>query len=156
MRAGHTFSAAVLAIVVAGCATQYKEMGATGGVMAARIDADTFQITARGNAFTDPDTIQRFALRKAAEETIANGYDVFEVVSARDRSRTGRHSSAYGTARGGYVVAWGSGWDIIKPGETVLIKMRRGPKPSDAPAGVFDAREVLRYMVGTFDPPAPK
>ncbi len=167
--------AASLALV--GC-TPYQEMsgvkGLLGGVQAHRIDESTVQILARGNAFTDTDTITRYTLRKAAEETVADGYDGFYIVSDQDRSRhqTISRTDISGTANGSTFIngtATGFGntalfngtansttflsgtatttaYNIIKPGETITIKMFRGPKPSNAP-GVYDAHELLRYMV---------
>lgn len=149
---------------VAACATPYQEMGFFGGVQASRIDETTVQISARGNAYTSAETISRYALRKAAEETIADGYDGFFIVSDQDRTR---HSTYYspgtatttysGTAMStGYNTAYVSGigttsytppqaYTFVKPGEAVMIKMFKGPKRSDAP-GVYDAHELLRFL----------
>lgn len=151
------FALAVSAtLALAGCATPYQSMGFLGGVDAVRLDATTLQVTARGNAYTDQDTIQRFVLRKAAEETIAAGFDVFEIGSTDDRSRKGQVGTAYG--RGGWGSAWATStsWELIKPGQTVMVRMSKGPKPADAPLGVFDAREYLRYTTThSYTPPAP-
>jgi hypothetical protein len=120
-------------------------MGVLGGVRATRITQDTAQITARGNAYTDPDTIQRYALRKAAEETIADGYDLFRIGSDADRTLNGSESIGY--ASGNRYSVWGSAFSmpIVKPGQTLLIKMYKGPAPSPMPDGLFDAREVLKF-----------
>jgi hypothetical protein len=35
-----------------------------------------------------------------------------------------------------------------KPGQTLLIKMYKGPKPDPMPDGMFDAHEVQAYLEG--------
>ena len=54
-----------------------------------RITEDTAQIRAIGNANTDPDTVERYALRRAAEETIQDGFDLFRIVRVADRTTGG-------------------------------------------------------------------
>lgn len=144
-----TVSALALVLALGACATPYQEMGALGGVQANRISNDTAQITARGNGYTDPDTIQRYALRRAAEETIADGFDLFRINSDLDRTRTG--SESYGYATGNRYSAWGTAFTmpIIKPGETFVIRMFKGPAPNPMPDGMFDAHDVLSHLAGT-------
>ena len=138
-----------LCLALVGCATPYQEMGALGGVRAVRITDDTAQVTASGNAYTDPDTVQRYALRRAAEETVADGYDLFRISSDADRTSVG--SASYGYATGGRYSVWGSAFSmpIVKPGQSLMIKMVKGPRPDPMPDGEFDAREVLAHLAGT-------
>ncbi len=145
-----TFAALAAGLALAGCATPYQDMGFMGGVRATQISADEAQITARGNGYTDPDTIQRYVLRKAAETTVAAGFDTFAVMNDADRSRSGEISTGSATAYGNSAYAVGYSTRIFKPGETVLIKMMHGPKPADAPGNVFDAHDLLKYLT----PPA--
>jgi len=140
-------AAAIAALLMlAGCATPYQEMGLLGGVAATQISKDTFQITARGNGYTDADTIERYALRKSAETTLGAGFDLFLIGGDKDRSTSMRMSSGY--AYGGY--NWASGWgfsqDLLKPGQTLMVKMFRGELPNPAPPGMFDARDVLSHL----------
>ena len=37
----------------------------------------------------------------------------------------------------------------VKPGETVTIKMYKGSKPANAPANLYEARDVLKYLAPT-------
>ncbi len=147
-----TLTITCLCLSVMACSTPYQKMGLLGGVQATQITDDTFQITARGNGYTDPDTIQRYVLRKAAEQTLASGFDVFVIGSETDRSGHGTVGTAYGGGGGGSAFAFGSSWSVIKPGETVLVKMVKGPKPVPTPLGVYDAREVLRYLIPATSP----
>lgn len=144
-----TIGGLAVALMLAGCATPYQEMGLLGGVKATRITDDTAQITAAGNAYTDADTIQQYALRRAAEETIADGFDLFRIASGADRTRTG--SESFGSYSGNRWGVWGSSFSmpIIKPGQSLMIRMLKGPKPNPMPDGLFDAREVLAHLGGT-------
>lgn len=140
------FLVLALAATLCGCATPYGDMTALGGVRAVRISEDTAQITAAGNAYTDPDTIQRYALRRAAEETVADGFDLFRIVDAEDRTRSG--VASFGYANANRYGAFGSAFaaPVIRPGQTLMIKMVRGPRPDPMPDGEYDAHEVLKYL----------
>jgi hypothetical protein len=132
--------------VLTACATPYQEMGLTGGVTSVRITGDTAQIIASGNAYTDADTIQRYALRKAAEETSRDGFDLFRIDATSDRSRTG--SAAFGSASGTHYGVFASAFSvpIVKPGQSMMIKMLHGPAPDPLPDGEYDAHELLSYL----------
>lgn len=142
-----TLGACVAALALASCATPYGDMGLMGGVRATQITADTFQITARGNAYTDADTIQRFVIRKAAEQTVTSGYDLFAMGNSVDRTSVGFISTANVTGTGNQAFAFGNTTRLVKPGETVMIKAFKGPRPNPMPPGLYDAREVLAYLV---------
>jgi len=149
-----TLSAVIAACVIGlgACATPYQEMGFTGGVSATQLTADTFQIVAEGNGYTSTATIERYALRKAAEVTIANGYDLFVIASAADQGRVaGVMTNSQFNSYGNSGFASGYSTSIFKPGQTMTVKTFKGSKPSDAPANLYDARELLRYLV----PPVP-
>jgi hypothetical protein len=145
--------AAASLVLLAGCSTPYQDMGLLGGVAATQIDSTTARISARGNGFTDPATIQNYVLLKAAEVTRANGFDVFVVVNSADATRHGEATFGSANVWGGrgYAFGIGSGFseEIIKPGEDALIKMMVGPKPKNAPPNVFDANEVIHYVGGS-------
>lgn len=151
-------------LALSSCATPYQGMGLTGGVTATRIDETTVEIYAAGNGFTNQETISHYVMRKAAEETLADGYDLFLIVDRRNRSRvsqfttegqintstTGTYSgygnTVYGTSNTNGTYTPPQTYNIFKPGEGATIKMFRGMKPTDAPANLFDAHEVSRFM----------
>lgn len=153
-----TIAACGLAAVVSACATPYQEMGLLGGVEAVQIDSNTLRVSARGNGFTDIRKMKDYALLKAAEETVAHGYDVFEVIGTENVTRTLHQSStsyAYapvtvfgpnGPSFGGASVPVSSSETVIKPGEDIVIRMFKGQKASDAPGNVFAAREVIAFL----------
>ncbi|HEY1750318.1 MAG TPA: hypothetical protein VGG29_03590 [Caulobacteraceae bacterium] len=133
-------------LLLGACETPYTALGPNGGVRAYRITADTAQVTAAGNAYTDPDTVQRYALRRAAEETIDDGFDLFRIVETTDRTRSGE--TTFGSAIGGRYSVFGTGYTmpIVRPGESLTIKMMKGPRPDPMPDGLYDAHEVLKYL----------
>jgi len=152
--------AAIAAVAaLAGCATPYQQMGLLGGVSATQIDGSTIRITGRGNAVTDAAQINNYVLLRAAEETLARGYDLFQVVSDRDATRhevfnltTTTSQPVFGVTPGGMPV---SGFAretentpiaYTKPGEDIMVRMYHGAMPSPAPTDVYSAREVIAYL----------
>ncbi|HWA17724.1 MAG TPA: hypothetical protein VG757_01895 [Devosia sp.] len=138
--------AAVLPL--AGCSTQYGAMGNMGGVAAAPIASDIYRISARGNGYTDATTIQDYALLKAAETTLAAGKTHFTVLQNRDAT-----DKTYGQTAGtintyGSFATYNPGftYDIVKPGEDMMIRVW-SPGPKDAiPPNTFNAAEVFNNI----------
>ena len=101
-------------------------------ISASLIDPATLQITARIDAQTTPQTIQRFVLRRAAQETSERGFDLFLLLpSPQDLN--------------GVPVASASNAVIApdKAGESVLVLMFHGEQPSNAPVNLYRANDVL-------------
>ncbi len=151
-----TFKRLVLTVataaILSGCQTQYQEMGATGGVTAAPITNDTYRISSRGNGFTDPTTIQDYSLLKAAEVTLAAGGTHFLVVTANDATNRSVGSTAgtfqtnvYGnTAYTTYNP--GVTYDIVKPGQDLIVQVLKLPSGAASPPGSFDAQQVYNNI----------
>ena len=118
-----------------GCMTPYQSMGFLGGVRATQVDASTMRILSRGNGYTSTLLIDGYARLKAADETIAHGYDYFRIISFNDSSRVENISFTPYTSE-----------PVTKSEETVLIKMFKGPMPKDASSDYFDAREVEQTL----------
>ena len=154
-----------LGLVLCACATPYGEMGLLGGVSATQIDANTLQIAARGNAYIGSDTIQRYVLLRAAEETAQRGFDLFLIVSSKDATQSGTFYSPGSSTSSttGQVTNFGGGFTnlnattqttyspgaaipFVFPGEDVLVKMFKGEKPVDAPPNLYKASEVIQYV----------
>lgn len=101
-------------LMVAGCATETTYRPATGsdfyrtGYSDQQLEPGRFIVSFAGNTVTSRDTVERYLLFRAAELTLANGYDYF-VMADRDtqlRSRTYSTPGAFGPGFGG----WGGGW----------------------------------------------
>ena len=139
-------------LLLAACSTPYQEMGLSGGVKATRVDATTVRISGRGNAFTSSDTISDYVMIKAAEETLASGYGHFQVIGENEEASTSylvSPSTATTTYQGYQATTNYTTPTLIpvrKPRATLMIKMYPGPKSSDAPPTVYDAREVMKYL----------
>jgi hypothetical protein len=132
-------------------------MGMLGGVEGTQVSSNTFQVTARGNGYTDPDSIERFVLRKAAEMTLSNGFDYFIIEGEQDRSRTTEVAGSYASYHRGIATGFGYRQSILHPGATVMVQAFKGPLPNPPPPGAFEAKDVLHYAaIGSgYVPPAP-
>ncbi len=146
----------------------------SGGFTDQKLDTDHFKVTFKGNTLTSRGTVESYLLYRAAELTVAQGYDWFETVdrhTERDK-RTYIDSDpfygpgyAYGYFRpywnfygSGYGWrAWGPFWGTPFWGDTATVStvekfeasaeiaMRHGPKPA-GDAKALDAREVLANL----------
>src|SRR5512139_1039024 len=109
-----------IGLMVSACATPtaYQPLDprdrASGGYSEQRIESNRFRVVFRGNSMTSRETVETYLLYRAAELTLANGYDWF-VMADRD---TERHSNTYvdrpfGAGRWGY---WGPRWSYYGHG----------------------------------------
>lgn len=148
-----SFIGAVIVAVgmsLAACSTTYGPKDSSGqGVDAAAITSDTYRISALGSGVTDPNTIQDFALLKAAETTLAAGHTHFVVVSAQDASRHSTYRSA-GTINsnvyGSSVFTTynpGQTYNIVQPGQDLMIRVFTPKSNTQLPPGTFPAQEVF-------------
>ena len=133
------------ALTLGGCATPYQSMGLRGGVRATQISSNIAQVTARGSFVTDADKIEQYVLRKAAETTLAAGYDRFEVLSVSDRSRNIQGVAGYTAFQASGFPSGGISLPFVRPGETLLIRMSRNGDPAGGNT-LFDARDVLDHL----------
>ena len=167
----------VLALMASACTTPtpYQPLPSAGsergGYSDQRLEENRFRVTFTGNSMTSRETVETYLLYRAAELTIANGYDWFVMA---DRA-TERHSQTYldrpfGPGPWGY---WGPSWRYYGRGfgwrswdpfwgdpfwdsqvnvQTVdryeasaEIVMGHGPKPADN-VRAFDARQVISNL----------
>ncbi len=151
---------AVMTGFLAGCATPTAYGPATKpgavGYSESQIEADRVRIsfkTAAGGARYAED----MALRRAAELTLARGYDWFLVNSRfAEAGRDSGPSLSVGAGvgsfgrRSGVSLGTGVGIPLAGPGPgataSLEIRLGRGPKPQDSAA--YDAREVSRSLAG--------
>ncbi len=125
-----------------------------------KIEDDRFRITYQGSGGMPPELVEDYALQRAAELTIASGFDWFRITGrdlvGEERGGvsvgTGFGSSSYGRRSS---VGVGVGADLGRVGAqdffTARLEILVGS--GDAPEGgdVFDARSVLNNLTG----PAP-
>ena len=182
-------AAAAAAFALSACATAtpyqpYTAAGASsGGFSETRISSDRFRVTFQGNTVTERDRVERYLLYRAAELTVAEGYDWFSLVD-RDTERQARsyvvdrdpfgydywQPSWYYVVRGNRVyrvydpfpvrtysgLGLGGSYDVRQVEQyraTAEIFLGRGPKPADDRTA-FDAREVIANLGPTIVRPA--
>ncbi|MBR9825180.1 MAG: hypothetical protein GYB36_05170 [Alphaproteobacteria bacterium] len=141
-------------------------VGSRWGYEETQIESNRFRVSFGGNSLTDRETVETYLLYRAAELTVEQGYDYFEVVQrATDSETRYLHSDPYGYGPyyGGFNVRysyyhprWGwRGWhdpfwddvhtrEITRFEASAEIIMGRGTKPNTANA--FDARDVMANL----------
>jgi hypothetical protein len=141
--------ALVLAVTLAACSTTYGKMGLTGGVAAAPVTSDTYRISARGNGFTDATTVQDYVLLKAAETALGAGQTHFTIVNNRDATDRsyGQTAGSFNNWGGGFVTYNpGMTYDIVKPGEDIMVRIWTPKKGEVLPPNTFNAQEVFNNI----------
>ncbi len=118
----HPLRLAVLlagAALVAGCATgtpyqaQVSRGPVTGGYTDTQVEPDRLRIAFAGNTLTSRETVEVALLYRAAELTLARGYDWFELADrVTDRKTYASAVGGYGgmAAFGGWGHGFGHGW----------------------------------------------
>ena len=131
-----------------------------------KIEEDRYRITFRGNSLTDRETVETYLLYRAAEITLANGYDHFLVVEDDTERSTTYSGTSFNDPfmRPGFgfgpfpYYAPGFGWggrfggvnDVqIRPRDRytaiAYVKLGRGEKPADV-MNAYDARSVSENL----------
>ncbi|MBL8551765.1 MAG: hypothetical protein JNJ73_17385 [Hyphomonadaceae bacterium] len=169
--------AGLLALAACVTTTAYAPATRPGGYgySEQQIEANRARVTFRGNGSTPRETVENLLLYRAAELTLANGFDHF-IVADRDTDKRTR-MQAYGGSRAFYPAfypywsyyspRWGwrpwsdPFWDdpvsyreVTQFEASAEIAMARGPKPADNPRA-YDAREVQANLRNLATPPPP-
>lgn len=88
------------AILISSCATTYKRAGNPDGVgyYDSLLQKNMYEVTFNGNSDISSTTAQDYALLRAAEICIENGYKTFDIVNSKDNSKTetGGYINHYG------------------------------------------------------------
>ena len=163
-----------LTLGLAACetATPYQPRAAGnatyGGFTDTRLDDTHFRVTFQGNAATSREQVDNDLLYRAAELTVQNGFDWFEMIDRNTHDRAtsyfvGGYWAPYWRVHGPWGWGdWGGPWgawddDIqtIDRYEAVAdIGVGRGPRPA-GDARAFDARQVMQNLSARIVRPAP-
>ncbi len=122
-----------------------------------RIEDDRYRITYQGSGGMPPELVEDYALRRAAELAVQNGYDWFRVtgrdLAGEERGGvsvgTGFGSSSYGRRSS---VGVGVGADLGRVGAQEFytarmeVLMGSGDAPEDGE--VYDAQSVINNLTG--------
>jgi hypothetical protein len=117
-----------------------------------RLEQERFRVSFRANSDLKGPQVEDMALRRAAELTLANGYQWFHVVTRNTEQVSGSYRQAGPTVGvGGSTGSFGSGigvglgfnfgGDDRQYMSTLEVLLGRGAKPSDPNA--YDAQQVL-------------
>lgn len=150
---------ALAVLSLSGCATEpthFQPAGGRGGVgfSEMRIEPGRYRVTFQGGPGAPAAQVEDYALLRAANLAIAEGYDWFRVTERMTRQNGysgsslsvgvggmsfGRHSAtAVGVGTG---VPLGGGPALVA---TLEVLMGKGPKPADG--DIYDARGVQRSI----------
>jgi hypothetical protein len=152
---------ALLGAALAACesATPYQPLQtgvqASGGYAETRLEDNRWQVSFKGNAETARGVVETYLLYRAAELTLAQGYDWFEAAQRHTDTHTSGYATDYGPGGWGWR-RWGSWggvfWDNDVGFDTeqqydasVEIVLNHGAKPA-GDAHAFDARQVLANL----------
>lgn len=142
------FAALALAACATAVGTDYGPAGAKGyGYSDTRIEADRYRIVFAGDGATARETVEDYALLRAADLALAGGFDWFRVVS-RDVSeeKRGGVGIGAGVGGGGRNVGVGVSGDLgtigAKPFYTARLEVLFGKGTPPAGADYHDARSV--------------
>jgi len=162
--------AATLALGLAACETTptpYQPLLAgnsvSGGFTDQRLDDTHFRVTFKGNDLTSREQVETYLLYRAAELTVSQGYDWFEMVDRSTENRGAAFVPAYGywspywRFHGGWGWGawdpygggpWGGGYDMERIDEYQAIAdiaVGHGAKP-EHDVRAFDARSVMANL----------
>lgn len=149
-------AAVIGASALAACATHTVYAPATSasavGFSEAQIESNRWRVTFRGGTDAQPGRAYDLALRRAAELTLAQRNDWFEVVDRRTDVAPGNGPTfSIGLGGGSFGrgggLGGGVGTDLGGPGTqstvTLEVLVGRGPKPTTT---AYDARSLLNSM----------
>ncbi len=156
----------------------------SGGYSELRLEPNRFRVNFQGNSMTSRETVEGYLLFRAAELTVQQGYDWFNVIDRNTDKRVQTYvdpDPLYRPWYGGYGYwrpSWryygrGFGWRTWDPfwgdpfwGDRMDVRtierfetsaeivLGRGPKPADDPRA-FDARAVIDNLRPRIQYPAP-
>jgi hypothetical protein len=151
-------------LACASAPTPYHEATGRYGYRDQQLESNRYRVSFAGNSATPLDSVQDYALYRAAELTRASGHDHFKVVGRSTDTRSsgaGGPRIGVGVGSGGSGSGLGVGLSSILGGGgfaddytvTMDILMLDGEKPAADP-DAYDAREVLRRLEPTIRRPA--
>jgi hypothetical protein len=150
---------ALAALALSACATQPTHFQPSNGPQAVgfsemRIEPGRYRVTFQGGPGAPPAQVQDYALLRAANLALADGYDWFRITD-RSMRQTGYSGSSLSVGVGGMsfgrhsAVGGGVSTGVPLSGgaslvTTIEVMMGKGPKPADG--DVYDARGVQKAI----------
>ena len=144
-------------LAISGC-TSYQESGWTGGFTDTQLDENVWEVSFSGNGYTSAQRVRDFALLRASEIALTNGYAYFAVADDRDDSKTSTQQtegrSSYSASCAGNMCSGagtytpGTTYDVRKHGNSRIAIMYRD-KPADT--FVYNAQMIFDSIVASYD-----
>jgi hypothetical protein len=142
----------VLAVILVACATPYQRQSSNGGFTETQLAENIFQITFKGNGYTERDTVTDYALLRSAELTIENGFSYFLLTNSQQYlnqesyttpTNTYTTATVYGNSiHGSTITSGGQTFMISKHSVTNTIYCFK-EKPDNF---AYDARFIIRSL----------
>ena len=135
-----TYVAAFLLVFLSGC-SGYQLAGERKNITVESIAAKTFTVNFCGNAYMNQKEVEKYAMQRAAEVTLAKGYSHFAVLRKNDKSQmcmlnpSGSYSPAP-SSRESYDFQ-----PFMKPNVTLTIQCFSANEKM--PEGTIDAQKFL-------------
>ncbi len=157
-----------LVLVAGGCAapTPYEPITDGMGYGDQKLEQDRYRVWFAGNSVTPRPTVENYLLYRAAEVTLDNGQDWFEVVDQTTEVDTAYRTNATALYPGGFAPfpysyrTLGVGTytarsrPITRYEAFAVIMLKSGERPADN-ARAYDARQVVEALGPTVIRPAP-
>lgn len=158
MRAAILAAAGCLALsACASAPTVYAPAGGpqTPGYSEMRIEPGRYRVTFRGGPGAPEEQVSDYALLRAADLALAEGYDWFRLVEKQTRMAAPNNGPQVslgagggpGPFRSGVGVGVGTSFNLgggPAIAQTIEVLMGKGPKPNDRE--VYDARDIRRVV----------
>lgn len=84
--------AVLVAFSLLSCATKYQETARSGGFSELQLNSNVFKITFSGNAYLSKSKVSDFALLRAAEVTLNNGFKYFIIQDSNNHTKDGSYT----------------------------------------------------------------
>lgn len=141
---------AVALLCLSGCATGYHPSSFTGGYSDVRLDDGLYKVSYRGNGATSGSTAADFAMLRAAELALENGYPYFTVEDSSSHQSIGSHTDPVqvhanhyriGSGYTKYSTTGGETTVYSKPSNRIIVRMHK-----ENPGNGYDAEQIVKAL----------
>ncbi len=157
------FAAGALGLACTACATgpEYHALKGGVGYSDAQLQDNRFSVSFAGDGSTPRDKVEQFLLYRAAQLTLANGYDYFIIMNNQTDKSTSYHSYGFGNrwvGPGWYRPGWRAWWGVDpvlddnvdtvpsnRFNATATITMKKGVAPAGN-SSAYNAQQLVNSL----------